>query len=91
MTTYLEFQHLWMKGKDSPSMTLTTWEVTVAASCYPLPCVIVSHSAAERGSVVPAMVIGSASTQCRCSFEKEVIGCSKDCAVVFNQAGTNSV
>ncbi len=85
MTTYLEAKH----GKDSPSMTLTTWEVTVAASCYLLPCVIVPNSAAERGSAVLAIMISSARIQCRCSFEKKGIGCNKDCSIVFNQAGTN--
>lgn len=70
-------------------MTLIIWEVTFAASCYPLPCVIVSNSAAERGSVVPAIMIISAMIQCRCSFGKNVIGCIKDCTTVFNQAGTN--
>ncbi len=89
MTTSLEVQHLRVTGKDSPSMTLITWEVTVAASCYLLPCVIVPNSAAQWGSVVPAIVISSARIQCRCSFEKKVIGCSKDCTIVFNQAGTN--
>jgi len=91
MTTCLEVKHfhLKVKGKDSPSMTLITWEVTVAASCYLLPCVIVPNSAAEQGLAVQAIMISSARVWCRCSFGNNRIGCSKDCTIVFNQAVDN--
>lgn len=87
MTTHLQVKHLRVKGKDSPSVTLITWEVIVAASCYLLPCIIVPKSAADRSLVVLAIMISSARIQCRCSFEKKRIGCSKDCTVACNQAG----
>ena len=36
-----------------------------------------------------AIMISSVRVQCRCSFGKHRIGCSKDCTIVFKQAVDN--